>query len=167
MQSVLFLPVQCLLNCFRGSCGFFTQSITSLPGWNLVVCFSCPCALFTYSVLLCSHKFLFFSLFDILSPPIWQYAALSFLTERNARLACIYCCVTLQTYFLQASIALHRSAPSAYSARNVRVLIASSKKSLFTRNDQRFARALPSQEKWNPGCTTVLFTAKNVRNLPV
>ena len=41
------------------------------------------------------------------------------------------------------------------------------KKSIFTRNDQRFARALPSQEKWNPGCTTVLFTAKNVRNLPV
>ena len=177
MLSVTFMPVQRLLNCFRGSCGFFMLSCLcngcSIVSEALVVSLcslsrSCQCnvcsivsealvvfyavyhsfarlkfdrmfqlpfcsvyvtclALFSQTSLVQSLRF-----FDVSSLLFWQYTALSFLTERYATYAShssrMYCCVTLRTYLLQASIALHQSAPSAYNARDVRVLIASSKK---------------------------------------
>ena len=57
------------------------------------------------------------------------------------------CCVTLRTYLLQASIALHGSAPSAYNARNVRVLIASSKKYLHQKRQEVCSSAAVTKMK--------------------
>ena len=95
-------------------------------------------ALFSQISLVQSLKF-----FDISSLPFWPYTALSFLTE-TARLACIYCGVTLRTYLL---LALHRSAPSAYNARNARVLIVSSKNYLLQKRPENLLELCPHKNE--------------------
>ena len=105
-------------------------------------------ALFSQISLVQSLKF-----FDVSSLPFWQYTALFFDGKKcphtqTPRLACTVV-VTLRTYLLQTSIALHRSAPSAYNARNVRVLIASSKKYLHQKRPEVCSSAaLTNTKSW-------------------
>ena len=128
------MPVQRLLNCFRGSCGFFWQSIIIyhfFAGRTFYRMFQQPlCSVYVACLALFSQMSLVQSLkfFDVSSLPFWQYTTLrkGMPTYANRPSSIYLLCVTLRTYLLQGFIALHRSAHSAYNARNVRVLIASS-----------------------------------------